>query len=298
MSSIKDLTPLLLGGAALYVVTKSGVLSGLGQGVGDIAEGAGTAAQGLGGGIAGAAIGVGQGVGQVGYSTQDILQFATAAAGEIGRQSALNIQLREELERSRTIRENTQAQEVDIISHEQTKQPLAEIQSQTDIKVSQEQSTRTIIKEEEKTQWLGRLTQADDALINWGGSKLFSAWKYSPTGLISSWINNIVSVEQNEPTGSASVLPAVTGAAVTTPTLPALPTYSGSSSYKTSSLKTSSTDTTAAVSALPEGASVLSIPAVRDATSSYYEPPVIKLNPKPTFIQKATSFLINRFSFI
>ena len=75
MVGVKDLTPLLLGGAAIYIVATSGILKGLG-GVG---EGVSDAAKGLGGGVSTAARGLGAGVsdiaGDISQTTGNLADF-------------------------------------------------------------------------------------------------------------------------------------------------------------------------------------------------------------------------------
>lgn len=293
VSMLKDLTPLLLGGAALFVVVNSGIIKGLGGAVEDVSEGVGAAAQGLGAGVGNIGQGLGAGVAQAGYSTQDILLFATAAAGEIGRQSAENVALRNELLRQDTQREFTQAEAVDVAAFEITKDPLTEIQAGTDIQVAGQQATRAIIKEEEKTQWLSRFTSADDKIIATAGAVgggLLSSWGYSPIGLLKNWITGQVSVEKDvAPQVSYLSNAPQTSTTSTTPTLKStpIPTTTPSVSYTGNIQKD--------IAALPEGASVLTIPYIRKS-ANFVEAPIIKLEPKST-ISKIGGWLLRRMTF-
>jgi hypothetical protein len=62
-----SITPLLLGGAAIYFIYKSGFLNQVGSGIQDIGSGAGSIGSGLGMGLNSIGSGVGYGVGNLGF---------------------------------------------------------------------------------------------------------------------------------------------------------------------------------------------------------------------------------------
>lgn len=187
MVGISDLTPLLLGGAVIYVVTQSGILKGVSGAV-----------EGLGEGISEAAGGLGSGISQIGRSTgqafEDVQVLLFGVAGELGRQGAQIIELKGQLLRRDTAREFSQDEEVDIAAHEIAKDPLSEIQAGREVLTAEEKAERSKLFQEQLTQSTEFITSIDDKAISAfkkTGSGLLAFWRWSPLGLLQTFIQNV-----------------------------------------------------------------------------------------------------------
>lgn len=86
-SLIRDLTPLLLGGTALFVVARSGILGGAGEAVEGVGEGLGRAGRGLGAGISDIARGAGGAVGGLGQGLREVFIQGGESIREIVRET-------------------------------------------------------------------------------------------------------------------------------------------------------------------------------------------------------------------
>ena len=197
MVSVKDLTPLILGGAVIFVVARSGLFKGLG-GVG---EGAAEAAGGLGAGISTAGRGLGGGIGRIGeaagYGVEDILSMLKppAAGAEFVSEWIAGQTLR-------GARERAQAEEIDIAAFEAMKEELAKIQAEKEKFAKEQAQERARMIEEQKTQVVGYVTGVDEAAISAfqkAKAGLLKFWQYSPMGLLTSYIQGVVSVEETTP---------------------------------------------------------------------------------------------------
>lgn len=181
-SSVSDYTPLILGGALVYVLYKSDVFKGLGKvstGIGETVSGTGqgvvTAAQGLGAGVATVA----QDIGQTTSNIADFLNPLGALGNWISEieksQQSFQTQYNENEARKRqeaADREYNRQQEQDKI----TDKPVVESRSAAEIeqekqkslrvsKVAQEQTIRSSLIQGELTEWTQRITRADEAVI-------------------------------------------------------------------------------------------------------------------------------------
>jgi len=284
MVSIKDLTPLLLGGAVIFVVARSGILKGLG-GVG---EGVSEAAEGLGAGISTAGRGLGGGIGMAGQATglsvQDVLSITAfaRAAGAVGGAAAGEV---ERFVEGRE-REHGQEQEIDIIAHEQEKQNLARIQAEQERKDAEEQAERNRLIEEEKTQYVKFVTEFPEMIaagFKYIPAGLSSLWRYSPTGLLTSYIMGQSSIEA-EAAPQQSVT--ITGEVISEPT-----TTGGGVS------RTSEPTTTGG------GGRVPSV-SLEVGETAYFDPEQtisitrIPSEPEPSIISKIGGWFLRRFTFI
>jgi len=237
-------------------------------GVGAIAGGAGEAAEGLGAGIGAAGRGLGGGVATAGEAAgigvKDILGIL-ALLRPVGAVGEAGVGVVERWTASQE-REAGQTAEIDIAAFELEKQEIARIQAEQERKAAEEKAERSRLIEEEKTQYIEFATTFPEKFA----AGLSYLWQYSPTGLLTSWIHGIVSVEEEAaPQQSA---PEVTGAAAPTSTEAAAPTADGGVSY-------------------------IKEPKLADVPldgSRYYTPiseilhytPLPEPEPEPTFIQK------------
>ena len=198
----------IVGGGYLILKTTKlgGALGGVGEGVSDVAGGLGEAAAGLGSGISQAGRGLGSGVAelsqQVTSITGDVAEL-TSFVGEWGLGLAQEIKEIKE----RSIREHYQETEIDIAAHEIAKDPLIDIQVGKDIILATESAKRSKLITEEKTQVVEFITTAPEKFV----TGLSALWRYNPIGLLTSYIQGVVSVEDDAaPQRSA---PVVVGAA-------------------------------------------------------------------------------------
>ena len=176
----------IVGGGYLILKTTK-----LGEALGGVGEGVAEAAGGLGAGIGIAGQGLGVGVaelsGQVTAITGDIAEL-TSFVGEWGLGLAQEIRIIKE----RQIREAGQETQIDVAAFERAQAQLAEIQAEKEIKTAAEQAERSRLIQEEKTQVVEFITTAPEKFV----TGLGAMWRYSPVGLLTSWITNIVSVEK------------------------------------------------------------------------------------------------------
>lgn len=146
-SSLNSLTPLILGGAALYFLSKSNFFKGLGQ----AGTGIGTGVSGIGEGVSEAFTGVGSGLGQVGENVggfTDILQPFSALGQETSKklreQSANDILLIQQ--------RGEEKLELDKIKSEGEKQREIAAQKEKTLRSSSTQKTKTLVSENLKSE--------------------------------------------------------------------------------------------------------------------------------------------------
>lgn len=193
MSKDLFLLAAVVGGGYLILKTTK-----LGESLGSVGEGVGEAVGGIGAGLGSVGEGVGQAIsdisGQVSSITGDVAQL-TSFVGEMGVWTAQQF---EEMQ-SRSLREHTQATEVDVSAFDKIKEDLAIIQARKEIIAAEEKAERDRLIQEEKTQYVEFATTMPErlsAIAGAVGGGLLSAWKYSPTGLLTSWITSQSSVEE------------------------------------------------------------------------------------------------------
>lgn len=159
-SSLNSLTPLILGGAALYFLSKSDFFKGLGQ----VGSGAGTAVQGAGTAVADI-------TGNVSGAT-DVLDIF----GQAGRSSAGLMKAQSDV----TIAAIKQKGEIDATQRaREAQQETQSDQAQYEADLAG-QIARNNMVEAEKTEWMQRITTADNKIISGvksAGSKGLAAAK-------------------------------------------------------------------------------------------------------------------------
>ena len=180
-----------------YLVWKSDIASG----IGDITEGAGEAALGLGGGISAAAGGLGEGVadiaGDISQTTGNIADFLNPL-GALGSAVEQNI---EDIQAMRHLLEE-QKVETKVEGYEAAKSDLIEIEGVIQIREKEEEAFRREIITEEKSQWVSRITQADDVIFGIGGQIAragLSTYSYSPMGMFSKWMSRLWGSSDEQP---------------------------------------------------------------------------------------------------
>ena len=193
------------------------------KGLGKVGTGVGTAAEGLGGGVAD----LSAAIGSVGGDVAELTSFV----GEFGNWTAQQFT---ELQQN-SLRENTQADVIDRASFEQTQNQLTDIQSSRDVSLAEGGSERSL-------RWDTFKTDAQDNVLDFfvaDGNNTQNSNIPAPTGLISfNPLNSVMNFIRN--IGS----PSITGAVVkdegsSSSTSSTSSTSSGSSSSSSSS-KTSS----------------------------------------------------------
>lgn len=156
---------------AVYLISQSDILGGVSDAVGGAGAGVGNAFE-----------GVGAGIGQVGYTTQDVLSVFSAGA-EYGENS-----LRQKTLTSQ--REYSQEEEVDIASFEQTKDTQAEIQSGVDIYGAEQGALRS-------NKWESTKTNVQENVLDFvqAGSSIVT---FSPFSKVVSWVKSKASSLRKE----------------------------------------------------------------------------------------------------
>jgi hypothetical protein len=170
-SGVAEYTPLILGGAALYILYKSDFFRGVGrisEETGAVVGGVATGVQGLGGGVATAATGLGSGISEV---ARDIAQTTSNFAdflnplGEMGRITAAQMQLQEQINEAKKLRAAKQEATISEDAFKVAKPELVNITAISKVHTASEKSLRQQLVQDELTQWTYRATRADDAII-------------------------------------------------------------------------------------------------------------------------------------
>jgi hypothetical protein len=131
---------------------------------------------------------IGQGVGGLVYSTGSglsqpflILQTAGQAGQDIIREKTT-----EYIQTSQ--REFAQSNETDISAYNQIKDKLANLQATTELNKAENKSNQSILVQDEVTQWVKRITTADDKITSAISTGLKVVNIVNPTNLVSSLI--------------------------------------------------------------------------------------------------------------
>lgn len=171
---------LALVGVGGFLVYKSGILQNLGSAVGGIGEGAATAVQGAGNAVADITGDASQITGNVADLTNPLGALGNAIANLINNQAQAQ-QVQQSIKDASTIREATQASNIDIEADRQAASTLSQLQAYDQIYAKTSGTERKVMLQDELTS----LVKFGTSIDNWVAGAASSVWNFAKSTISS-----------------------------------------------------------------------------------------------------------------